>query len=201
MFCNHILKQKSTLIDSTLKRETLNCKFCPNFRILGVWFLGGAGWNHTDYIGVGKQWTCPLNAPHSNKTLHVKIKWLWWFWLDRVLSRSASRWRSLWAWPAEFMSRCYGRVLNVDPRWDSVGQSRGWGAPSNSHSSRVWWFCRFQERLTQWCFPLGGRRSRSPRLQGHKQKQPRFYPFPVGQHHTVGEERGGGVQLLTCVSL
>lgn len=64
-FCNCILKQKSTLIDSTVKRETL--KFCPNFWILEVWFLGGAGWTHTNCIGVGKQWTCPLNAPHSKQ--------------------------------------------------------------------------------------------------------------------------------------
>lgn len=37
-----------------------------------------------------------------------------------------------------------------------------WG--SNSHSSTVWWFCRFPEQLKRWCSPLDGRRSRSRRL-------------------------------------
>lgn len=39
---------------------------------------------------------------------------------------------------------------------------------SNSHSSTVWWFCRFPEQPRQWGSPSGDRRSRSPHLQTHK---------------------------------
>lgn len=63
---------------------------------------------------------------------------------------------------------------------------------SNSHSSTVWWFCRFPGPLKRWCFLLDGRQWRSPRL--HRDTKTRTSTTDASMSSSITDETRGQIQ-------